>query len=236
MSCKKTLCIISMILFLGLSGLWAGDTAIFVDLGFSPDGTTYMFAQYGVQSRTLRPWADLFIVDVPRNNFVSGGRVSFAGDRQVVSGRDGSGALYHIIARNAALAERHRIDYTSQGRPIFIALDGSAPVAAGRQAPIEFRDFETGTSYTATLISQVEGSGANLRSAFHINLERTARNGSRQNYTVGTPQHWRPLIASYRIRQVMVDPNENSMILVIEMRRLDGADVSIRFMVEALRF
>jgi len=229
MLCKKTFFAIMVILLLGVSFLWAGDTATFVDLGFSPDGRTYMFAQYGIQSGTLKPWADLFVVDVNQNNFVSGGRISYVHDNAVVSGQDGSGALYRIIARNAALAERYQVNYCFQGQPLYIALDNTAPSEA------EFRDFESGASYRASLVSYVEGSGASLKSSFHINLERTARDGSKRTYTVGTPQLKRPLIASYRIRKVMIAPRDGSMIMVIEMKRQEGADFDIRYMVEAVR-
>ena len=231
MHCKKTFGTLAVLLFLSVSGLWAGDIARFVDLGFSPDGSTYMFAQYGVQSKTLKPWADLFVVDVARNNFVSGGRVSYTHDRPVVFGQDGSGALYRVIAQNAPLAARYRIDYCFQGQPLYIAVDNSS---AG-PASIEFRDFEKSAAYRATLVSQVEGSGAALKSSFYINLERTAQDGAKKVYTVGTPQLKRPLIASYVIRKVMIAPNDGSMIFVIEMRRQEMGDFDIRYMVEALR-
>jgi predicted secreted protein len=207
------------------SGLRAGDTATFVDLGFSPDGRAFMFAQYGVQSGTLKPWADLFIVDVPLNNFVAGGRISYVHDKPVISGQDGSGALYRLLSRNASLAERHRIDHCFQGQPLYIALDNPP-------GPVEFRDFESGSSYRATLVSNVEGSGASLASSFYINLERTARDGSRKTYTVGTPQLKRPNISSYYIRKVMIAPQDGSLIMVIEMR---SGNTDIRFMVEAVR-
>jgi predicted secreted protein len=217
-------------MLLVVSGLWAGDTATFVDLGFSPDGRTFMFAQYGVQSRTLKPWADLFVVDIPMNTFVSGGRVSFINDSPVVSGQDGSGALYGLIAKNAGLAERNRINYCLQGQPLYVAIDGALP-----SETVEFRDFESSTSYRASLIFHSEGSGASMASSFYINLERIARDGSRKVYTVGTPQLKRPLIQSYRIKKVMIAPHNGSMILVIEMKRQNGGDVDIRYMVEALR-
>ncbi|MDR2617484.1 MAG: DUF2259 domain-containing protein [Treponema sp.] len=226
-----------IILFILISGfalsavLWAGDTATFVDLGFSPDGRTYMFAQYGVQSGALKPWADLFVVDVPRNNFVSGGKFSYIHDKPVVSGQDGSGALYRIITKNNAIADRYGVNFLFQGQPLYISLDG--PSAPGET--IEFRDFENEASYRATLVPSVEGSGTNLKSSFYINLERTAKDGSRKTYTVGTPQVKRPLVASYRIRKVMIAPHDGSMILVIEMKKQNGADYDIRYMVEALR-
>ena len=236
---KKSLCALAALLVLAVSGLWAGDTATFVDLGFSPDGRTYMFAQYGLQSRTLKPWADLFIVDVLRNNFVSGGRVSYVHDSPAVSGQDGSGALFRIIARNVPIAEKYKINYCFQGQPLFIALDNAAANDLSAQippeaAPIEFRDFTSGASYRASLVSYVEGSGADLKSSFYINLEKTAKDGSKKNYTVGTPQLKRPFIVSYRIRKVMIAPQDGSMIMVIEMKKQEGGDYNIRYMVEAL--
>ena len=232
---KKILFTLAAVLLLSASLLHAGDTASFVDLGFSPDGKTYMFAQYGVLSNSLRPWADLFVVDVSVNNFVSGGKLSLVHDKAVVAGQDGSGALYRIIAQNYSLADKYRINYCFQGQPLYIAMDNASPAAPLAEAAIEFRDFQDGTAYRASLVSSVEGFGADLKSSFFISLERTARDGSKKTYTVGTPQLKRPLVSSYRIRKVMKAPGDGSMILVIEMRRQEGADVSIRYMVEALR-
>ena len=231
----KTPGIIAAFLFLGGAFLWAGDTAAFADLGFSPDGKTYMFAQYGVESKTLKPWAELSIVDVPRNNFVSGGRISYTHDIPVVAGQDGAGALYRVIARNASLAERFGINYCFQGPPLYIALGDENSSGELEATPVVFRDFESGASYRATLVPYLEGTGPALKSSFYINLERTSKDGSRKNYTVGTPQLKRPLIASYRIRKVMIAPQDGSMIFVIEMKKIDGGEIFIRYMVEALR-
>jgi predicted secreted protein len=229
---RKIRLVFVAVFFIGVTGLWAGDTATFVDLGFSPDGKTYMFGQYGLQSGTLRPWADLFIVDVSKNDFVSGGRLSYVHDGPIVAGQDGSGALYRLIAQNASMAERYRINYCFQGQPLFVAIDGSE---GSRAVPVEFRDFETGANYRASLVSYVEGSGANLKSSFFINLERTARDGSKKSYTVGNPQIKRSFVASYIIRKVMIAPHDGSMIFLIEMKRQEGGDINIRYMVEALR-
>jgi predicted secreted protein len=224
-----------IVFFISVTGLVAGDTATFVDLGFSPDGKAYMFGQYGVQSGTLKPWADLFIVDVPKNDFVSGGRFSYVNDGPVVSGQDGSGALYRLIAQNASMAERYRINYCFQGQPLYIDINGVNASGTSGQVPIEFRDFEIGANYRASLVSFVEGTEASLKSSFYINLERTASNGSKKIYTVGNPQIKRPLVASYRIRKVMIAPHDGSMIFLIEMRRQEGGGINIRYMIEALR-
>ncbi|GHV90128.1 hypothetical protein AGMMS50268_06310 [Spirochaetia bacterium] len=229
---KKTCFLIAVALFLCASSLWAGDTASFVDLGFSPDGNIYMFGQYGVQSGTLKPWADLFVVDVRRNNFVSGGRISYTDKEPIVAGSDGSGVLYRLISRNTALAERYGVNFLNQGQPLYIALDTAAPSRWGET--IEFRDFEAGYSYKASLVPTVEGSGAGLKSSFYITLDRVSRNGARKSYTVGTPGIKRPLITSYKIKKVMVAPMDGSIIFVIEMNKQATDGVDVRYMVEAL--
>jgi len=223
------------LLIVNVSALWAGDSASFVNLGFSADGSVYMFAQYGVRSGSLRPWASLFVVDVARNDFVPGGSVYFTHDRPIVAGQSGSGAMHSLIARNAPLAERHGVIFPNQGQPLYIALAGDPALY---NMPIRFRDFssrDTTVYYEARLVETIEGGRANTRSSFFINLRKTYR-GETRTFTVGSPGVWRDGILSYRIRQVLVSPSGESMIFVIEMRRVAGNTHDIRYMVEALRF
>ena len=230
---KKASYLTIFALLLCAPNMWARDVASFVDLGFSPDGKVYMFAQYGVQTGTLRPWADLFIVDVPKNDFVRGGRLSFVHDGPVVAGQDGSGALFRLIARNAALAERYDVGFLCQGYTLYIAMDRG--ISTDRGETIEFRDFRENVQYKAQLVPTVEGIGANLTSSFYINFEQTGADGVKKTYTVGNPQIKRPLINSYRIQKVMVAPEDGSVIFVVAMRRDTVSGRSIRYMVEALR-
>ncbi|GHV87135.1 hypothetical protein AGMMS50255_4310 [Spirochaetia bacterium] len=229
---KKLFFLIAGVLFFCASALWAGDTASFVDLGFSPDGKTYMFAQYGVEFGTLRPWADLFVVDVPRNDFVTGGRISFIHNSPVVAGSDGAGAFYRLLARNASLAEKYGVTFLRQGQPLYVSLDTKS--ITGQGETIEFRDFEAGSTYKASLVPAVEGTGNNLRSSFHITLDRISRSGDRKTFTVGNPQIKRPLISSYKIKTVMVAPNDGSLIFVIETSKQAADGFDIRYMVEAM--
>ena len=213
--------------------LWAGDSASFVDLGFSLDGKFYMFAQYGVKSGVLRPWADLFVDNVARNDFAPEGRISYTHDAPISAGQDGSGALNYIIMKNAAIAERYGVIFPNQGLPLYIALTGD-PAYEGET--ITFRDFISGVFYRAALKETLTGSGVNLRSSFYIDLECSIDGGTKKTYKVGTPEIRRPLILSYRIKKALISPDGNSLIFVIEMKLLaeDGHD--IRYMVEALRF
>ncbi|MDR3284826.1 MAG: DUF2259 domain-containing protein [Treponema sp.] len=228
---RKTTVISLMLLMRALGTLPAGDTATFVDLGFSPDGSVYMFGQYGIQEVFLKPWAEIFAVDVGRNNFTEGGRVSYTHDSAAVNGQDGSGAFFRLLTRNAALVERHHINFLARGRLLFVGvLDGI------ERETIEFRDFQKNVSYHATLITRIEGSGANLRSSFTIELEQTGANDTRRTFQVGTPSVKRGRIGSYQIRRVAIAPGDNALIFVIETRAQAAHGQDIRYMVEAIRF
>jgi predicted secreted protein len=221
------------LLMISASVLWAGDSASFVDLGFSPDGNIYVFAQYGVKSDRLNPWADLFVVDVAQNDFVPEGRISYTHDRPIEAGQDGSGALYRVIAKNAGIVERYEVAYPDQGQPLYIALNGD-PSYDGEA--INFRDFVSGTSYRASLVEKISGSGNNVRSSFFINLESVDIDGDVKNFTIGTPDLERSAVFSYRIKKVLVAPSGNSLIFVVEMKRHGENGPDIRYMIEALRF
>jgi predicted secreted protein len=231
---KKIFFLTAGVLFLDIFALWAGDTASFVDLGFSPGGGTYMFAQYGVQSGTLKPWADMFVVDVAKNDFVSGGKISYTHDTPVSAGTDGSGAFYRLISRNTAIAERYDVNLLRQGIPLYIALDADSGSPQGET--IEFRNFERSLSYKARLVPGTEGSGNGLKSSFYINLEETNASGTRKTYRVGNPGVKRPLIVTYKIKKVIVAPEGNSLIFVIEMRKQVSGGYDTRYMVETMRW
>jgi len=228
---KKTVFLTIIILLTCVSALWAGDSAVFVDLGFSSDGRTYMFGQYGVLSPSLRPWAELYVVDVASNTFVPNGRVNTTQDTPIRAGQDGSGVFHRLVSNNAALSSRNNINFQNQGLPLYISRDELPPARGER---IEFRDFISGRSFRAQLIPTITGSGMNVSSRFHINLEVTT-NGQLRTYTVGTPNFTRQRISQYNIKRVIIDANGGSVIFVIEMKRAVENGFDIRYMVEAVR-
>jgi len=228
---RRIILIISLTLICA-SALWAGDVASFIDMGFSPDGKIYMFGQYGVLSTALKPWAELFVVDVPANNFVPNGRISFIQDAPIKAGQDGSGVFYKLLAINSTITGRYNINFQNQGLPLYISRDENPP-ANGET--IEFRDFLSGKTYKAELIPCREGSGQNVRSWFYINLESRAQNGQIRNYTIGNPQVKRQKIETYNINRVLIDPRGESIIFIIEMKRVSESGYDIRYMVEVQR-
>jgi len=230
MSAKKNVLLVTIILIICASGLWAGDTASFVDLGFSPDGKTYMFGQYGVQSPSLRPWAELYIVDVCSNNYVQNGRVSFTQNSPIKAGQDGAGVFYNLLTGNSSLVDQYCINYKNQGLPLYISRDENPP---RNGETIDFRDFISGKAYKAELIPSISGSGQTTVSSFYIKLEVRSQNNQTRNYTVGNPHVRRNLIASYNIKRVLIDSLGESLIFVIEMKRVAENGFDIRYMIEA---
>jgi len=229
---KKTIFVTLVLLLTCTFALWAGDSAVFVDFGFSPDGRTYMFGQHGVELPSLRPWAELYIVDVATNRFVQNGRIPLRETTPIKAGQDGSGVLHRLVSSNASLTSRHNINFQNQGLPLYISRDENPPPRGER---IEFRDFISGKSYKAQLVPTITGSGQNVSSRFHINLESVSPNGQFKTYTVGTPNFSRQKIAQYNIKRVFIDTTGNSIIFVIEMRRAADNGFDIRYMVEAVR-
>jgi len=229
---KKTVFTVLIIFLISVSALWAGDSAIFVDLGFSPDGRTYMFGQYGVLSPSLRPWAEIFVVDVGRNVFVQNGRASFTQNTPIRAGQDGSGVFHQLVAGNSSLVSRYSINHQNQGLPLYISRDENPPPRGER---ITFRDFLSVKSYSAQLVPTITGNGQNVRSQFHINLSETSSTGQVKNYTVGTPAFVRAGVQQYNIKRVVIDSTGSSIIFVIEMKRFSVGGFDVRYMVEAVR-
>jgi len=229
---KKTIIGIFIILLTCVSALWAGDSAVFVDLGFSQDGRTYMFGQYGVLSPSLKPWAELYVVDVASNTFVPNGRANITQDTPIQAGQDGSGVFHRLVSGNSSLSSRNGIHFHNQGLPLYISRDEFPPARGER---IDFRDFISGKSFRAQLIPTISGSGKNVRSQFYLTLEVSSPNGQLRIYTVGTPNYTRQGISQYNIKRVLIDTNGNSIIFVIEMKRAVENGFDIRYMVEAVR-
>ncbi|MDR2342916.1 MAG: DUF2259 domain-containing protein [Spirochaetaceae bacterium] len=224
--------LVSVVSMLLAGALRAGDVASFVDLGFSENGKIYMFAQYGVDEHTLRPWSELCIVDVERNDFVPGGRISYKHDKPVALGQDGSAALLRIVSQNTGLIQKYRANFMRQGIPLFISLEDVRDPAG---QTIDFRDFERGVHYDASLKSILHGSGTGVKSSFYILFNSLNGKGFKKMYRVGSPNVTRDGVTSYSIKKAIVNPERTSMILVIEMTVLNGNGADIRYMVEAFR-
>lgn len=211
------------------AGLFAGDIAHFVNLGFSSDSRYFMFAQYGIGERDARPYADAFAVDVPGNSFVNGGVVSRAYDVDVEPAQDGLGALLNLFETLIPLRKLYGIDHLRKGRLLYVLVDGEEP-----KAQLAFRDFETGTEYKVSLVQTSYGSGDNISASFYIQLSVIPTDGSIRAFTVGRPDYRRNGVVRYRIRRIVLAPSGRSLVFVVEKDEKAETGHDVRYMVETV--
>jgi predicted secreted protein len=209
------------------SYLCAGDVANFVNLGFSDDAETFMFGQYGIDSESSTPFAELYAVDVDENVFTDDGvrRARYTVD--LVPGMDGSGALYTLLGESAELVDRYDINHLRPGRIVYLLVDGEEP-----KSSIEFRDFNTGNRFRVQLIQDRRGSGEDASAAFHIELRVTFSDGRVRERTIGLPDFYREGVSQYRISHVYLGPREDSVVLVVQKETLLESGKTVRYMVE----
>jgi predicted secreted protein len=220
--------VLTALLLAGPQLLAAGDIATFVNLGFSTSAEHFMFAQYGVHQDGSLPYAELRVVDVAANDFASGGVGSLAGSQRVDPGVTGEGALFSLLGRSVAVTSRYQIDHLQSGRLVYILLDGDEPLAE-----IAFRDFVVGRSYRVKLVQSRTGEGHTATSSFHIALTIDDATGTR-NHIVGNPQIHRRGVLAYNIRQVLLAPDGDSLVFVVERHEANGDGVDVRYMVESI--
>ena len=220
-----------IVVFLAACGLLsAGDFATFQNLGFSQDGGHFMFAQYGAVEKTALPYAELFVVDVAANSFVSGGVKRATYNHPIQPGLDGQGALFNLLSDSVDLKKRWGINHVLTGRLVYILLDGAEP-----KSQLEFRDFQDKKKYRITLVQSSRGDGTEVSSCFHLLVTVERADGQFTTHTVGLPEYWRKGVRRYRIKQVLLAPDERSVVIVVEREEQDSTGVNIRYMVETFR-
>jgi predicted secreted protein len=222
---KVRIALAMCLLILPALSIYAGDSAVFVNLGFSDKSDYFMFAQYGVSST---PYAETYVVETAKNIFVKNGTAKKSYSVTLQPGQDPAGALYLAIGDQQATISKYRIDHLRQGRLLYLLMNGDTP-----NDTLNFRDFTTNASYSIALKQKSEA-GSAPRSSFDIEVKRTSATGAVENYTVGNPQTVREGVKSYRIRRIIASPDERFLVFVIEKDVADKQGSSIRYMIETL--
>jgi predicted secreted protein len=210
---------------------FAGDVATFVNLGFSPDSGYFMFGQYGIDQTAGKPYAETYLVDASKNDFVDKGITRKTFDASLEPGQDASGALFTLVADKLPLVKRYRIDHLKPGRLLYVLMDGQEPPAS-----LSFRDFKTGASFDVSLNQSAIESKGGVSSSFGIAVSFTAKSGSPVRRVVGgNPDIKRQGVKAYVIRRIIAAPDERTLVFIVEKRTVDKGDPAVRYMVEALK-
>jgi predicted secreted protein len=231
---KRILSVISLLLAGTL--VFAGDAASFIDLGFSSDGRTYIFGQYGKTDKKFQAYAEIYTVDVARNDFVSGD--VFITPPSASSGNRSSLTVFEELKqRNSYALSRYSYTQVPLSNILYLRENESKP----SQDLISFEDFERITStvalvYEIRLITSYEGSGKNVQSTLDIEVATKDLAGNLvDRIYVGNPSIKRKGVSGYAITKVFTDPSGRSIVIVIEKSVIDDTGTSIRYMVETFR-
>ena len=231
----KKLVLSGMILIASGLCAFAGDAAAFVDLGISQDGKTYAFAEYGKTDKQFQGYAEIYTVDIEKNDFVSGEVFKTAPSAQTVS-KSGKTVYDELFDKAAWKLRKYDFKPASIDNLLYVRDDKKEG-----DSEIVFKDFEGSTVeqsifYHIKLVKTVEGSGANLRSSFFITLEKQDESGTTiSRNIVGSPDIKRKGVLGYRIDRIFSDKSGRNLVFVVEKTLSDVNGTSIRYMVETIR-
>lgn len=230
----KKLILCMMLVYSAVLYSFAGDVAEYKDLGFSSDGTKFVFAQYGVIDKSFQAWAEIFTVDIITNTYVSSA-VFTVNPSNATSGKSGAAVFNELFEKHKAVLSKYTAKNVSIDKVLFIR--GNEAKNSGEA--VSFKDYEKATSsddvfYTLQRIIYKEGSGVNTRSSFYIVLEKKDAQGkvlSRQ--VIGTPEYKRKGVIDYTIEKVWTDEKGKNIVILVEKKIADANGTSIRYMIEA---
>ena len=151
------------------AGLFAGDAAAFVDFGFSADGKTYIFGQYGKTDKDFKGYAEIYTVDIKKNDFVVNG-VFKTTDK---TGKSGSEVFSQLKNKHKSFLDKYKLCPVEADSLLYVRDE---PTKSG-SSEIRFKDFESSTPaedvyFTVKLVPMYEGRGTSTQSSFYIVTEK----------------------------------------------------------------
>ena len=200
-----------------------GDAAYFVDEGFSKDGSVYVFGQYGKTDKTYNSYAEIYTVDVAKNDFVPGGIFKTLPGK-AVQNESGFQTYEKLAAKSFLNLKHYELKKNSADNLLYVCEDENK---SGTET-IEFTDFELSTvenpvKWNIKLVPTITGSGENVSSSFYISVKKIDQNGNViRDFKVGSPDVNRKGISGYKI--------ESSKINTLEMAVSAGkASITFKF-------
>ncbi|OQY36747.1 MAG: hypothetical protein B6229_09485 [Spirochaetaceae bacterium 4572_7] len=224
----KKLSILFFFIFLS-SVIFAGDVAHFVNLGFSPNGNYLLFGEYGIDASIQEAYANMWLVDVKKNNFVKGGVFGGRYKTVIEPGESSVGALLKLITQGSNNISKYKIDFLDQGRPLYVRINDNDNINS-----LDFRDFASGLRYRLNLDKKVREISGSFYSSFKIDLETIDQNGKSRKYSIGNPSFERKNIKDYKIERILHSSKGDNIVVVISKSVVDGDSINIRYMVETI--
>lgn len=229
---KKLSVIAALILASAFCG-FAGDVASFADIGFSEDGKTYIFGQYGKTDKKFEAWAEIFTVNVEKNDFVR--NENFKTEPSKNTRELTSKQCFEVLREKAEWKiNKYNVKHYNPENLLYVRQgETKSPVDE-----IVFKDYDASTEtdniyWHIKLCPTFEGTSGNVKSSFYINVEKKDQNGNVVfSKKVGTPGVKRKNVTSYRISRIFTDNTKKNVVFVLEKTLDDSTGTSIRYMVE----
>ena len=215
---------------------FAGDVAAFEDIGFSADGKTYLFAEYGITDKDFQGYAEIYAVDIEKNDFLKNG-VYKTNPSNATTGKSGSSVYAALKEKNQKWLNSFNATPVSVEDVLYIKPNDFKDKAE----TVSVTDFvhttqENPITYNFTLVPYFEGSGKSLVSSFYIVVEKTDKDGKQlEKLVVGNPDVKRKMISSYAIEKIFCSKDAKSFVIVVEKRSEENGVPTIRYMVETFK-
>ena len=231
---KSVLC--GLFFAFAMLSLNAGDVASFVDKGFSSDGRYYVFGQYGKTDKKFQGWAEIYQVDIAKNDYVDSG-VFKTKPSAATASKNGKDLYNELESKNYGYMNALSCKKANADHVLYILDD----VNKTGTDEIVFKDFRSApvdsqNSYRITLVPTINGRGKNAKSSFYIKMEKYDADGYLvSTQRIGSPDIVRKGVTNYKIERIFCDDSEQNLIFVIEKHFEDDAGLSVRYMVEAAK-
>lgn len=215
---------------------FAGDSAVLVDNGFSADGNYYIFGQYGKIDKKFQGWAEIYTVDVLKNDYVDN-EVYRVKPSAVTFDKTGKEVYESLAGKNYLSIKKYNCAQNSPEQILYIREEEKK---AGTDE-IEFKDFISSVSddqayYKVVLVPTVYGEGINVKSSFYINLEKLDSKGAvLASQKIGNPGITRKGVKNYKIERIVCDKTGKKLVFIVEKTMEDKTGINIRYMIETAR-
>lgn len=222
---KRKIALFTVFCIIVYARLCAGDVANFISLGFSNDGSTYAFGEYGVIDKTYQSYAEIYIIDVEKNEYRDNG-VFRTSPSALTANKNSRSIFLGLQNRAAATLSKHKISEKNKGRPIYAQSEKSKHASS-----FNFRDFETNYEYSVVIHKNIKS----LNAAFYITFDAISPDGSKKSYRVGDSEYFRKAVTDYNIKKILINDTNDALVFLIEKTVADSSGTNIRYMVETLK-
>ena len=232
----KKLMVCGMLGIFAAFASFAGDSAVLVDNGFSADGNYYIFGQYGKIDKKFQGWAEIYTVDVLKNDYVDN-EVYRVKPSAVTFDKTGKEVYESLAGKNYLSIKKYNCAQNSPEQILYIREEEKK---AGTDE-IEFKDFISSVSddqayYKVVLVPTVYGEGINVKSSFYIDIEKLDSKGAvLASQKIGNPGITRKGVKNYKIERIVCNKTGKKLVFIVEKTMEDKTGINIRYMIETAR-